>query len=52
MMISKDPNKVKSTHLLPRDLLNSVKKIAIDEQTNVTAIITKLLNEYVEKQKR
>jgi hypothetical protein len=45
-------DKVKSTHLLPKDLINQVKKLAIDNDTNVTAIITDLLNEYVKKHKK
>ena len=43
--------KVKVTHLLEKDLLNQVKKLAIDKDTNVTAIITDLLKEYVKHNK-
>ncbi len=43
--------KVKSTHLLDGDLMDSVKILAIRKKTNVTAIISELLEKFVKDNK-
>jgi len=43
----KDLTKIKTTWLLPRDLVKEAKQYALDHDTNVTAIVIDALNEFL-----
>jgi NRPS condensation-like uncharacterized protein len=45
----KDPNKIKTTWLLPRDLVKEAKQYALDKDTTVTAIIIHALTDFLTK---
>lgn len=51
MMIAKELDKIKSTHLLKRKSVESLKVIAARQQTNMTAIISELIEDFIEKHK-
>ena len=44
-----DPTKIKTTWLLSRDLVKQAKQYALDHDTNVTAIVTQALHEFLNK---
>jgi hypothetical protein len=43
----KDPNKIKTTWLLPRDLVKEAKQYALDKDTIVTAVIIHALTDFL-----
>jgi len=47
-----DPTKIKTTWLLPRDLIKQAKQYALDHDTNVTAIVIEALHDFLGKRKR
>lgn len=47
--MSKDPNKIKTTWLLPRDLVKEAKQYALDKDTTVTAVIIHALTDFLTK---
>ncbi|MGE0243614.1 MAG: CopG family transcriptional regulator [Nitrososphaeraceae archaeon] len=49
VLLVKDPNKIKTTWLLPRDLVKEAKQYALDHDTNVTAIIIDALTDFLSK---
>ena len=53
MMLSslmvKDPNKIKTTWLLPRDLVKEAKRYAVENDTSVTAVIIDALTDFLNK---
>ena len=46
----KDPNKIKTTWLLPRDLVKEAKQYALDKDTTVTSVIIHALTDYSDKE--
>jgi hypothetical protein len=48
-LLVKDPNKIKTTWLLPRDLIKEAKQYALDHETNVTAVIIDALTDFLTK---
>lgn len=44
-----DPSKIKTTWLLPRDLVKQAKQYALDKDTNVTAVVNEALKEFLGK---
>ena len=51
-ILVKDPNKIKTTWLLPRDLVKEAKQYALDHDTNVTAIVIDALTDFLNKNKK
>jgi hypothetical protein len=49
LLMIKDPNKIKTTWLLPRDLVKEAKQYALDKDTTVTAIIIHALTDFLSK---
>jgi hypothetical protein len=47
----KDLSKIKTTWLLPRDLIKEAKQYALDNDTNVTAVIIDALTDFLKKKK-
>jgi post-segregation antitoxin (ccd killing protein) len=45
----KDPSKIKTTWLLPRDLVKQAKQYALDHDTNVTALVSEALKDFLKK---
>jgi hypothetical protein len=52
VLLVKDPNKIKTTWLLPRDLVKEAKQYALDHDTNVTAVIIDALIDFLSKSKK
>jgi hypothetical protein len=52
VLLVKDPNKIKTTRLLPRYLIKEAKQYALDHDTNVTAIIIDALTDFLSKKDR
>lgn len=52
VFLVKDPNKIKTTWLLPRDLVKEAKQYALDHDTNVTAVIIDALIDFLSKSKK
>ena len=44
-----DPSRIKTTWLLPRDLVKQAKQYALDKDTNVTAVVNEALKEFLGK---
>lgn len=49
ILLIPDPNKIKTTWLLPRDLVKEAKQYALDHDTNVTAVIIDALTDFLNK---
>jgi hypothetical protein len=48
----KDPNKIKTTWILPRDLVKEAKQFALDNDTTVTAVIIHALTDFLTKYRK
>jgi len=48
----KDPTKIKTTWLLPRDLIREVKLHAVSNDTSVTAIVIEALTDFLNKKSK
>jgi hypothetical protein len=49
LLMIKDANKIKTTWLLPRDLVKEAKQYALDKDTTVTAVIIHALTDFLTK---
>lgn len=49
VILVKDPNKIKTTWLLPRNLVKEAKQYALDNDTNVTAVIIDALTDFLSR---
>ena len=48
-LLVKDLNKIKTTWLLPRDLIKEAKHYGLDHDTNLTAVIIDALTDFLKK---
>ena len=48
-LLVKDPDKIKTSVQLPRDLIREVKRYALDNDTNFTAVIIDALTDFLKR---
>ena len=46
-LLVKDPSKIKTSWLLPRDLVKEAKQYALDHDTNVTTVLIDALTDFL-----
>jgi hypothetical protein len=51
-LLVKDPSKIKTSWLLPKDLIKEAKQYALDHDTNVTTVIIDALTDFLSKSKK
>ena len=51
-LLVKDPSKIKTSWLLPRDLVKEAKQYALDHDTNVTSVIIDSLTDFLSKKNK
>ena len=51
-LLVKDSNKIKTSWLLPRDLVKEAKQYALDYDTNVTSVIIDALTDFLSKKNK
>ncbi|MGH9980550.1 MAG: hypothetical protein ACRD6U_03230 [Nitrososphaeraceae archaeon] len=51
-LLVKDSNKIKTSWLLPRDLVKEAKQYALDHDTNVTSVIIDALTDFLSKKNK
>jgi hypothetical protein len=51
-LLVKDPSKIKTSWLLPKELIKEAKQYALDHDTNVTTVIIDALTDFLSKSKK